>query len=144
MRTVKTIRKHKNSKLATKEKMLQGTTMEHKKGFKTIDQYIATFPKNLQSILQELRQVIKESAPEAEETISYQMPAFKQNGVLVYFAAFKNHIGFFPTSSPMTAFKEELANYQVSKGTIRFPLNEPIPFRLGQENCEVPRKRKHE
>jgi uncharacterized protein YdhG (YjbR/CyaY superfamily) len=67
-----------------------------KKGFKTINEYIATFPKNVQNILEELRQSIRESAPEAEEVISYQMPAFKLNGILVWFAAFKNHIGFFP------------------------------------------------
>ena len=101
-----------------------------KKGFKTVDEYIATFPKNVQSILEELRQAIRESAPEAEEAISYQMPAFKLDGVLVWFAAFKNHIGFFPTSSAIEAFKEELFDYKVSKGTIRFPLDKPIPFDL--------------
>ncbi len=104
--------------------------MEPKKGFTTVDEYIATFPKNMQSILQELRQVIRESAPEAEETISYQMPAFKLNGILVWFAAFKNHIGFFPKSSAIAAFKEELSDYELSKGTIRFPLDKPIPFDL--------------
>ena len=70
-----------------------------KRVFKTIDVYIATFPKNVQSILEELRQAIRESAPEAEEAISYQMPAFKLNGILVWFAAFKNHIGFYPKTS---------------------------------------------
>ena len=100
-----------------------------KKVFKTIDEYIATFPKNIQSIL-ELRQAIRNSAPKAEEAISYQMPTFKLNGNLVYFAAFKNHIGFYPTSSAIEAFKEELSDYEVSKGTIRFPLDKPIPFDL--------------
>jgi len=73
---------------------------------------------------------IKKSAPQAEETISYQMPAFKLNGNLVYFAAFKDHIGFFPTSSGVAAFKKELSKYATSKGTIRFPLGKPIPFDL--------------
>jgi uncharacterized protein YdhG (YjbR/CyaY superfamily) len=98
--------------------------------FKTIDEYIATFPKNVQIILEELRQAIRESAPAAEETISYQMPAFKLNGILVWFAAFKNHFGFYPKTSAIEAFKEELSGYETSKGTIRFPINKPIPFNL--------------
>jgi uncharacterized protein YdhG (YjbR/CyaY superfamily) len=101
-----------------------------KKAFKTMDEYIATFPKNIQCILEELRKTIREAAPQAEEVISYQMPAFKLKGILVYFAAFKNHIGFYPTSSGVEAFKEELSSYEVSKGTIRFPINKPIPFDL--------------
>jgi uncharacterized protein YdhG (YjbR/CyaY superfamily) len=101
-----------------------------KKGFKTIDEYIATFPRNVQRILQEVRQAIRDSAPKAEETISYQMPAFKLNGNLVYFAAFKNHIGFYPTSSGIEAFKEKSSAYEVSKGTVRFPINKPIPLDL--------------
>jgi uncharacterized protein YdhG (YjbR/CyaY superfamily) len=105
----------------------------HRKVFKTIDEYIATFPENVQIILEELRQAIRESAPEAEEVISYRIPAFKLNGILVWFAAFKNHIGFYPTSSPMKAFKEELSGYEVSKGTIRFPINKPIPFDLAKK-----------
>ena len=100
------------------------------KVFKTIDEYIATFPKNVQSILGELRQTIRESAPKAEEAISYQMPTFKLNGNLVYFAAWKNHIGFYPTSSAIDAFKEELSDYEVTKGTVKFPINKPIPFDL--------------
>ena len=102
-------------------------------GFKSIDEYIASFPQNIQSILQELRQAIHEAAPNAEETISYQMPAFKQNGVLVYFAAFKNHIGFFPTASGVEAFKDKLGAYKTSKGTIQFPLNQPMPLDLVKE-----------
>jgi uncharacterized protein YdhG (YjbR/CyaY superfamily) len=104
-----------------------------KKEYKTIDEYIATFPKNIQRILEELRQAIRESAPKAEETISYQIPTFKQKGNLVHFAAFKNHIGFYPTSSAIGAFKAKLSNYEVSKGTVRFPINEPIPFNLIRE-----------
>jgi len=96
----------------------------------TIDDYIASFPKHIQEILEEIRQAIREAAPDAEETISYQMPAFRLNGILVYFAAFKNHIGFYPTSSGVAAFKAELSQYEVSKGTIRFPLGQPVPFNL--------------
>jgi uncharacterized protein YdhG (YjbR/CyaY superfamily) len=107
--------------------------MEAKKGFKTIDEYIATFPKNVQTILQELRQVIRDCSPEAKEAISYQIPTFKLNGNLVHFAAYKNHIGFYPTSSGIEAFKEKLGKYEISKGTVRFPINEPIPFELIKE-----------
>jgi uncharacterized protein YdhG (YjbR/CyaY superfamily) len=101
-----------------------------KSQFQTIDDYINTFPANVQRILQDLRQIIRESAPEAEETISYQMPTFKLNGNLVHFAAYKNHIGFYPAPSGIEAFKEELAPYPLSKGAIRFPLGEPIPLDL--------------
>jgi uncharacterized protein YdhG (YjbR/CyaY superfamily) len=101
-----------------------------KKSFKTIDEYITTFPKNVQAILKEFRRAVREAAPNSEETISYQMPAFKQNGILVWFAAFKNHIGFFPKVSAIEAFKDELSDYELSKGTIRFPLNKPIPYDL--------------
>jgi uncharacterized protein YdhG (YjbR/CyaY superfamily) len=95
-----------------------------------IDEYISNFPKTVQYSLKKIRQVIKESAPEAEETINYQMPTFKLNGNLVHFAAFKTHIGFFPTPSAIAAFKKELSKYKTSKGTIRFPIDEPIPFDL--------------
>ena len=101
-----------------------------KKNFKTIDEYIATFPKNVQVILEEFRRAVREAAPNSIETISYQMPAFKQNGILVWFAAFKNHVGFFPKVSAIETFKGELSGYELSKGTIRFPLNKPIPFDL--------------
>ncbi len=96
----------------------------------TVDEYISAFPENIQCILQELRQAIREAAPQAEETISYQMPAFKQNGILVWFAAYKNHIGFFPKASAIEHFKNRLSAYETSKGTIRFPLEEPIPSGL--------------
>lgn len=98
--------------------------------YKNIDEYISLFSKNVQEILQKLRQAIKESAPDAQEVISYQMPAFKLNGILVYFAVFKSHIGFFPTASGIAAFKKELKEYKTSKGTIQFPLDKPIPFDL--------------
>ena len=98
--------------------------------FETIDAYIAAQPKEVRPALEKLRRTIKKAAPKAMETISYGMPAFKVNAVLVYFAAFKNHIGFFPTSSPIPVFKKELSEYETSKGTIQFPLDRPIPFDL--------------
>jgi uncharacterized protein YdhG (YjbR/CyaY superfamily) len=101
-----------------------------KRRFETIDEYIAAFPRDVRDILQELRQTIRDAAPDAKETISYQIPAFQLNGNLVYFAAFKNHIGFFPTSSAISKFKKELSQYDTSKGTVRFPINEPIPLDL--------------
>jgi len=103
---------------------------EPKKRFRTIDEYIAIFPKNIQDILKKLRHVIGETAPEAEETISYQIPTFKLNGNLVHFAAFKKHIGFYPTSSGIDTFRKELAPFEISKGTIKFPIDKPIPFDL--------------
>ena len=103
---------------------------ESRKRFETVDEYIATFPRNVQDILEELRQTIHNSAPDAKEAISYQIPTFKLNGNLVHFAAFKNHIGFYPTSSGISRFKKELSRYEVSRGTVRFPINEPIPSDL--------------
>jgi len=101
------------------------------KQFSTIDEYIKTFPKNIQSILEKMRQTIKEAAPEAVEAISYQMPTFKLNGKnLVYFAAFENHIGFYPLPSGIEAFKKELSPYKQGKGSVQFPLDEPIPYDL--------------
>jgi uncharacterized protein YdhG (YjbR/CyaY superfamily) len=97
---------------------------------KTIDDYIGTFPKDIRDILEKMRVTIRKSAPKAEETISYGMPAFRQGSVLVYFAAFKDHIGFFPTSSPIVVFKKELTPYKTSKGTIQFALDKPIPLGL--------------
>lgn len=96
----------------------------------TVDEYIMQFPVEVQDMLKKLRVVIKEAAPEAEETISYQMPAFSLNGTLVYFAAWRNHIGFYPTSSGMNAFKEELSQYKGTKSSIHFPLTKPLPNEL--------------
>ena len=101
-----------------------------KKEYKTIDEYIALFPKDIQKILQQLRLAIRDSAPDAVEAINYQMPTFKLNGNLVHFAAAKSHIGFYPTPSAIEAFEEELSDYEVSKGTVRFPMNKPIPLDL--------------
>jgi uncharacterized protein YdhG (YjbR/CyaY superfamily) len=101
-----------------------------KKQITTINEYIKSFPAPVSGILGKMRQVIKETAPGAAETISYRIPAFVLNGALVYFAAFKNHIGFFPTSSGVSKFKKELSRYSLSKGTVRFPMDEPIPYDL--------------
>ena len=101
-----------------------------KKQFKTIDEYIKTFPEDVQSLLEKMRQTIRKAAPEAEEVISYQIPTFKLKGNLVYFAAFKNHIGFYPTSSAIEAFKKELAPYKGAKGSVQFPMRKPIPYDL--------------
>lgn len=96
----------------------------------TIDEYIAGFPKNIRELLEELRRVIRESAPQAEEAIRYGIPTFRLRGNLVHFAAFNHHIGFYPTPSAITAFSEELSPYKQSKGTVRFPLDTPIPYDL--------------
>lgn len=105
--------------------------MENKKNnYNTIDEYITTFPENVQKILKKLREVIKTAAPEAEEKISYQMPTFTLKGNLVYFAAFKNHIGLYPTPSGTKAFEKELSIYKSGKGSVRFPINEPLPLEL--------------
>jgi uncharacterized protein YdhG (YjbR/CyaY superfamily) len=105
--------------------------MEGKKGgFDSIDEYIATFPKETQKILEELRATIKAAAPDAEEKISYQMPTFTLKGNLVHFAAWKNHIGFYPTPSGTQEFKDELLIYEGAKGSIRFPIEKPLPLDL--------------
>ncbi|ETA69426.1 hypothetical protein MettiDRAFT_2925 [Methanolobus tindarius DSM 2278] len=96
--------------------------------FHNIDEYIAMFPKEVQDKLREMRELIQETAPQAEETISYKMPTFRLNGILVHFAAYKNHIGFYPTPSGIEAFKDELSIYKHSKGSVQFPLEEPLPF----------------
>ena len=104
--------------------------MKKQQNINTVDDYIASCPSDIQGILLELRNTIRKAAPGSEERISYQMPAFFQKGILVYFAAQKNHIGFYPTSSGIEAFKEELSEYGLSKGTVRFPLDKPLPLNL--------------
>lgn len=101
-----------------------------KTGITSIDEYIATFPKETQKILKEIRATIKAAAPEAEEKISYQMPTFFLKGNLVHFAAFKNHIGFYPTPSGIEAFKDELSVYEGAKGSVQFPIEKPMPLKL--------------
>jgi len=98
--------------------------------FRTIDEYIGIYPKNVQEILQKLRQTIRKAVPKAEEAISYQIPTFKLNGNLVHFAAFKNHVGFYPTPSAIKAFKKELSSYKGAKGSVQFPLDKPFPYDL--------------
>jgi uncharacterized protein YdhG (YjbR/CyaY superfamily) len=97
---------------------------------RNIDEYIAGFLKEVQEKLEKIRVTIRKAAPGAEEAISYQMPAFKLKGNLVYFAVFKKHIGFFPTASGVEKFKKELSVYEGGKGSVRFPLDKPIPFGL--------------
>ena len=92
--------------------------------------YIAGFPKGTQKLLKQLSSTIKKAAPGAKEVISYNMPAFKLNGMLVWYAGYKNHIGFYPSSSPIRVFKNELARYKTSKGAIHFPLDKSIPIVL--------------
>ncbi len=102
-----------------------------KSGFRSVDEYIASFPEDVQARLEEVRATIKAAAPNAEERISYQMPTFVLNGTLVYFAAWKNHIGLYPASGGVPeAFKDELSKYETAKGTIKFPLDEPLPLEL--------------
>lgn len=98
-----------------------------------IDEYIAGFPPAIQSILQKIRATIHETAPAAQEVISYQMPTFRQEGNLVHFAAFKNHIGFYPTPSGIEQFDERVAVYKAGKGSLNFPLDKPIPYDLISE-----------
>lgn len=97
---------------------------------KTIDEYIAAFSPDVQAILQQVRQVVHRAAPDAQEAISYQIPAFKLNGVLVYFAAFEKHIGFYPPVSGDARLEKAVSPYAGEKGNLRFPLNQPIPFNL--------------
>lgn len=96
----------------------------------SIDEYIAGFPLETRQILNKVRATIRESAPLATETINYQIPTFTLHGNLVHFAAFKNHIGFYPTPSGMTAFAKELSAYKGAKGSVQFPLDQPIPYDL--------------
>jgi len=95
-----------------------------------IDEYIAGFPDDIQEILQKIRMTIREAAPEAQETIKYQMPTFTLHTNLVHFAAFKSHIGFYPVPTGIEAFKDELSMYKQGKGSVQFPLDQPIPYDL--------------
>jgi uncharacterized protein YdhG (YjbR/CyaY superfamily) len=104
-----------------------------KAGFATIDEYIATFPAEIQAILQEIRATIRAVVPDADEKISYQMPTFYLHGNLVHFAAFKNHIGFYPTPTGIEAFQEQLSAYKSAKGSVQFPLDQPMPLDLIRE-----------
>jgi len=118
--------------------------------FKTVDEYFSSFPANIRDILELMRTTIKQETPNAQEVISYNMPAFKANGVLVYYAAHQGHIGFYPTSSPIEVFKSELSAYKFSKGAIQFPIDKPMPvdlirrmvkFRVQQDAEKAARKK---
>ena len=106
-----------------------------KEKFESIDAYIDAFPETVQDVLQQLRKAIKDAAPKSEEAISYNMPSFKLNGNLVWFGAFKNHIGFYPRETAIKKFKKELKGYEVSgvQGTVKFPFDEPLPLDLIKE-----------
>ena len=100
------------------------------KKFNSVEEYISTFPEKTALLLETLRKVIKEEASEAEEVISYNMPAYKWNGILVYFAGYSRHIGFYPTGSGIEAFQKELSGYKWSKGAVQFPLDQTLPLDL--------------
>ncbi|MFN8594585.1 MAG: DUF1801 domain-containing protein [Anaerolineae bacterium] len=118
---------------------------------KNIDEYIAACEPKVQPILEKIRAIVRREAPEAEEAIGYQMPTFKLNGNLVHFAAFKHHIGFYPTPSGTEKFHKEIASYKAAKGSIQFPLDQPIPydlitkivkFRVKENRAKAPAKKK--
>jgi len=98
--------------------------------FKNIDEYISLFPKETQALLKQMRATIKEEAPDAEEAIKYQMPTFVLKGNLVHFAAYTNHIEFYPVPTGIEKFKKELSHYKTSKGAVQFPLDKPLPLLL--------------
>jgi len=98
--------------------------------FKTVDEYISAFPPSTQKILKDVRKIIHEAVPQAEDVISYNMPAIKLKSILVYYAAYERHIGFYPTASPIDVFKDQLSDYKFSKGAIQFPIDKPMPFDL--------------
>src|SRR5215208_7895199 len=103
---------------------------------KDIDEYIANFPKDVQTILEKIRKIIKKAAPDAKEAINYQMPTFTLNGNLVHFAAFEKHIGFYPTPSGIEKFQKEIDAYKNAKGSVQFPLDGPIPYDLIRRSTE--------
>ncbi|WP_370567475.1 iron chaperone [Desemzia sp. RIT 804] len=104
--------------------------IESEKSPTTVEEYIQGFPKEVQEIMQKIRSIVKEEAPEIQEKISYGMPTFSFNGILVHFAAYKKHIGFYPTPSGISKFEEQLKNYKYAKGSVQFPLSKPIPYDL--------------
>jgi uncharacterized protein YdhG (YjbR/CyaY superfamily) len=116
----------------------------------TFESYFKQFPKDVQEILLEIRHKIQKAAPEATEKISYQMPTFYLNGNLVHFAAYKKHIGFYPTPSGIEAFIDQIKNYKYAKGSVQFPINQPIPYGLiteivkyrVKENCQISESKK--
>lgn len=111
---------------------------------KDIDAYIAQFPPAVQEILQRVRETMRAAAPEAEEVISYQMPAFRQHGILVYFAAWKQHIGLYPPISGDPAIEKAVAKYAGPKGNLQFPLDEPMPYQLIKRIVKLRVRQDHE
>jgi uncharacterized protein YdhG (YjbR/CyaY superfamily) len=116
----------------------------------TVEEYIIQFPENVQKLLSELRTLVKQEAPQAEERISYGMPAYKYKGVLVYFAGYDRHIGFYPAASGIRQFQSELSPYKFAKGSVQFPLTEPLPedlirrivqFRLRENEAKATAKK---
>lgn len=114
--------------------------------YKDIDEYISNFPSDVQKTLQELRKVIQKEAPEGSEKIAYGIPTFAFHGNLVHFAAYDTHIGFYPGSVPIEVFKDELKGYETAKGTVRFPLDKPLPLELVKKivRAAIERNRKRE
>lgn len=106
------------------------TLSDAKKSPVTVEAYIQEFPEEVQEIMQKIRAIVKEEAPDAQEKISYGMPTFSYKGALVHFAAYKKHIGFYPTPSGITRFEEQIKSYKHAKGSVQFPLSKPIPYDL--------------
>lgn len=104
--------------------------MQTSSTYNTVDEYIASFPADKQALLQAVRQLILEEAPESQESIAYKMPAYKFNGPLIYFALFEHHLGLYPTPEGISAFEKELKQYKQGKGSVQFPLAEPLPLDL--------------
>ena len=113
--------------------MYANSMKAEQKSYQSIDEYIARFPGDVQEILEKVRLTIREAAPDAKERISYQIPTFTLNGNLVHFAGYKKHIGFYPAPSGIEKFKDELSGYESAKGSVRFPLDQPIPYDLIRE-----------
>ena len=119
------------------------------KRYTSVDEYLADHPEEIREQLEDLREIIKKAAPQATERISYNMPAYDLNGILVYFAGYKGHIGFYPTASGIKAFQQEIAKFESSKGAVRFPLDKPLPKTLitrivkfrAKENLEKPKRK---
>jgi uncharacterized protein YdhG (YjbR/CyaY superfamily) len=119
--------------------------------FKTVDEYFSALSPDAKNILKQVRNTIKQAAPQAPEVISYNMPAVKMHGILVYYAAHTEHIGFYPTASPIEVFKDELSTYKCSKGAIQFPIDKPMPldliskivrFRVQQDQAKAKKKKR--
>jgi uncharacterized protein YdhG (YjbR/CyaY superfamily) len=117
---------------------------------RSVDEYIKSFPKESQTLLKQLRATIKKAAPKADEVISYSMPGYRMNGLLVWFAGYSKHIGFYPGASGISEFKNELTEYKNAKGSVQFPIDEPLPlvlitrivkFRVNENNAKAKLKK---